>query len=321
MDRAVQRAVQHRFRGRTIMLPRTKMHYPHNMERECARIAGAYMLLLKRALTEHLPALYCIMARESMRHDSYDEQDKLPRSTRSISEAILDMLMRVQHDFESYAITFNLEGKLRRIATQASAWSVSQWRRIVHETLGIDILEDYYKGEFFRHILAQWVNRNVGLIKSVPQETLTEMRNIIQEGWRQGALNRDIAERLEGIYKIKKSKAEFWARDQLAKLNGELARQQQQDAGVEEYIWSTSGDERVRGNPNGKWPNVRHSHYAINGKRCSWIDSTIYYNKGKWMSRPPNWVQKHPEMDYRCRCVPLPVFNLLGLSLPWEGGG
>jgi hypothetical protein len=27
----------------------------------------------------------------------------------------------------------------------------------------------------------------------------------------------------------------------------------------------------------------------------------------------------HPGKDYNCRCVALPVFNLPGLNLPWEG--
>ena len=321
MNKAVQKAVQPRFRGRATLPPRSKMHYPYNIEREYTRIVRAYMALLNEALAAHLPALRRQMdeARAGMRHDAYDEFGEL---LYNIKDVIMNMFSRVSRSFERQATAFNLEGKLGRIATQANNWSVSQWRRIVHDTLGINILEDYYKGEFFRHELVKWVDRNVGLIKSVPQETLTDMRNIVEDSWRQGALNKDIARQLEKTYEIKRSKAEFWARDQMAKLNGEINKQQQKDAGVDEYIWSTSRDERVRGNPSGKWSNAKYSHYAMEGKRCDWNNSTIYYNKkkGKWDERDPGWVQKHPKEDYRCRCVAAPVFNLPGLSLPWEGG-
>ena len=163
-------------------------------------------------------------------------------------------------------------------------------------------------GEFFRNALARWTDTNVGLIKTVPQSTLTEMRNIVQDSWQRGLLNQDISKRINDSYDISKRRAQFWARDQMAKLNADLAQQQQKDAGVEEYVWSTSGDERVRGNPAGLWPQGRH--YELDGKRFSWAD-------------PPEVAPGrhcHPGEDYNCRCVALPVFNLPGLSLPWEGG-
>ena len=267
MDKAVQKAVQSRFRGRTAILPRTAIHYPYNIERDYTRIVNAYMLLLKKALAGNLPHLRHAMAeaRAAMRHDDYHEYGELPYN---INDIIMDTFMRIRRDFEHRAIAFNLDGKLKRIASQARNWSAAQWRRIVHDTLGINIFEDYYKGEFFRQALIQWVDRNVGLIKAVPQETLAGMRNIVQESWRQGLLNKDIAKRLNRAYEIKASKARFWARDQMAKLNAELSQQQQKDAGVEQYIWSTSGDERVRGNPNGKWP--KGEHYWLDGTRHSW---------------------------------------------------
>ena len=104
----------------------------------------------------------------------------------------------------------------------------------------------------------------------------------------------------------------------MAKLNADIAQDQQEAAGVKEYVWSTSGDERVRGNPKGKWAKAKHSHYAIDGKRCRWDNPAVYKNNGEWIDRPANWAQLHPGKDFNCRCVGLPCFDIPGLNLPWE---
>ena len=90
--------------------------------------------------------------------------------------------------------------------------------------------------------------------------------------------------------------------DQIAKLNGELTKQQQTDAGVEEYIWSDSGDGRVR-----------ESHHALNGKRFRWDDPPVVTPPGKPVRRC------HPGQDYQCRCVALPVFDISTVDIPASG--
>lgn len=64
--------------------------------------------------------------------------------------------------------------------------------------------------------------------------------------------------------------------------------------GIKKYRWRHSRDERVRGNPGGKYPKARPSHWAREGKIYSWNDP------------PPGG---HPGMDYQCRCTAEPVFE------------
>ena len=305
MALAVQKAVKPRFRGHSNILPRMAMQYPTSLEREYVRLTNTYMALLNSSLSEHLPTLRRAIdnARAKMRYDDFDEF-----GYHGMDDLIVGVFARIRRDFQHRSQRYQLERRILAVSTQLRNFSVSQWRRLVRNTLGVNILEDYYKGEFFRHSIGQWVNRNVNLITSVPQETLTELRTIIQSGWQQGTHNRVISKQIEAVYNVKKRKAEFWARDQVSKLNAEITQQQQKDAGVQEYVWSTSKDERVRGNPSGLWPEGKH--YGFNGKRFSWAE-------------PPEVAPGrncHPGEDYRCRCVALPVFNLPNLSLPWERG-
>ena len=69
------------------------------------------------------------------------------------------------------------------------------------------------------------------------------------------------------------------------------------DAGIEEYIWSTTGDERVR-----------DSHRELNGKKFRW-DTPPENSDGRAC---------HPGEDYQCRCIGRPVFKKSTLNLPIE---
>ena len=304
-DIYLQAAVKPRFRGHENMLPRIEAHYPYGLEREYSRIVDAYMAMLKKCVNEHLQPICEMLASESGEDDGrakirIDEYSPLSGMFFNINGAVMSAFWRMQIAFENAASFFGIARRIHALANQTRALSIANWRRIVNSTLGVNILEDYYRGEFFRHALSRWVDTNVRLIKSVPQEALTGMRNIVQESWQQGLHNKELAKRLERSFEISKNKAQFWARDQLANLNADVSKQQQEDAGVQEYVWSTSKDERVR-----------DSHVKLDGKRFSWAS-------------PPEVAPGrhcHPGKDYRCRCVALPVFNLPGLSLPWEKNG
>ena len=44
--------------------------------------------------------------------------------------------------------TFPMREKLGRVAYQLQKLSVREWKRQVHDTLGLNLLEDYYKKSF-----------------------------------------------------------------------------------------------------------------------------------------------------------------------------
>jgi len=312
MALAVQDKVRSRFRGQRNMLPRVQMYHPINLEREYERVVSAYMRMLNKTIAKQLPTVRKAISAStgaSWRDDAIEDLFDSFQGN-SIEDIISTTFSCIKATFESQARTFGLERRLARLANQTRRISIAEWRRLVQSALGINIMEDYYMGEFFSSMLAQWVTTNVGLITSVPQTCLAELQNIITRGWQSSLSNRDISKKIQQAYDMSKKKAQFWARDQMASLNADMTQQQQADAGVQEYIWSTSGDERVRGNPSGKWP--KGDHYQLDGTRHRWDTPPIVDKR--------TGRRAHPGKDYNCRCVALPVFNLPGLSLPWEGG-
>jgi len=303
MAQAVQNACKPKFHGQNTLKSKVVTRYPHNLEREYTRITNAYMALLNKTLAEHLPTIRRAIdaERANMRQDEAFD----------VFDVTTQTFVRIQSAFERRAASFGLERRITNLSNMARRVSVREWRRVVRNTLGINILEDYYMGEFFRGALRQWVTSNIDLIKSVPRSTLNNMQNIVQDGFLSGKSNTAIGNALQEAYGISRRKAQFWARDQVASLNSDLTQQQHKDAGVDEYTWSDSDDKRVR-----------EDHKNLNGKRCKWSDPTVYYDERAtaWVPRRTDMVKKHPGKDYNCRCVGLPRFNLPELSLPWEGG-
>jgi SPP1 gp7 family putative phage head morphogenesis protein len=207
--------------------------------------------------------------------------------------------MTIQANFEKKAESFGLERKLDNLAKLTRKLTIKEWKKVCQATLGINVMEDYYMGEFFSEALKEWSVSNVNLVKTIPKETLTNMQNIVLEGYTAGKSNTTIGKEIQEAYGIDRRHAQFIARDQMAKLNADLTRAQQKDAGVEEYVWSTSGDRRVR-----------DRHRELDGKRFKWGDPPIVDKRTGRRAAPGE--------DYNCRCVALPVFNLSELDLPWE---
>jgi SPP1 gp7 family putative phage head morphogenesis protein len=87
---------------------------------------------------------------------------------------------------------------------------------------------------------------------------------------------------IEDEFGFSARRANLIARDQVLKLNGQLTQTRQVNAGIEEYIWTTSGDERVR-----------DEHKDKEGQTFSWNDP------------PPD--TGHPAEDYQCRCTAFPI--------------
>ena len=161
-------------------------------------------------------------------------------------------------------------------------------------------MEDYYLGEFYVDKLTEWVKENVDLIQTIPNDALGKMKDIVYDGYAKGKTTTRMVKDIQQVYRINKRHATLIARDQTAKLNGQIQQAQQMDAGITEYIWYTTGDSRVR-----------RSHQELNGHKFRW-DTPPMNSDGRAC---------HPGEDYQCRCVALAVFDKDTIDLPVAGRG
>lgn len=279
-----------RFKGHDKLHAKYMPQIPKSAEREYARLASDYMKVTKAVLESELPKIKEIYSREyktAVEELQTDSKDDLMLVVNEIFE-------RMQNALSKKSETMGLRKRLENLANLTRKLTVKEWKKAIKATLGIDIREDYYLGDFYKEALERWVEDNVNLISTIPQETLGKMKSIIEEGYVKGKSTARMVKQIQSAYGISKRHASLVARDQVAKLNGNIQRAQQQDAGIEEYKWYTCGDGRVRS-----------SHRRLNGKVFKWSDPPMT-DGGR---------RCHPGEDYQCRCIARPVFNR-NMNLP-----
>lgn len=148
-------------------------------------------------------------------------------------------------------------------------------------------------------VLGTAFKENVRLIKSIPGHLLTEVEEMISEHLADNARVETIAKGLQNRYEISQRRAETIARTETSKLSAQLTEQRATNAGISEYTWRTSLDERVR-----------DSHKAMEGRVCQFDDPPT----------PPGEAEPvNPGESYNCRCTAEPkVDDLLDSLLAAE---
>lgn len=297
----VKEAVQAKFRGNTTLRGKTTPMYPDSAEREFRRVTNGYMKLLNQTLKEHLPAMMAAYKRERRGDTRYDDAQDLDAEIRQ-------ELMKVAQELEQKLAAYGLYEMVEKIARLTKTTSLREWKRVVKETLGIDLMDDYYKGDFYEQALRMWVDSNVEKIKTIPTESLGSMRQIILDGYKQGRTIRDISKDIQEEYNVSKHRAQMFARDQVATLNAQITKMQQQDAGCKRYRWSTSHDARVR-----------DCHRALDGKIFNWNDPPEMWYETKKSGRVYTGRRCNPGEDFLCRCIAIPEFDLDTINVPMKG--
>lgn len=182
------------------------------------------------------------------------------------------------------------------MTTALSERGKQQVENMVKRSLGVDFARVVDTPEISEQLATAQL-QNAQLITKLPEEHWGRVVQAVSDNY-DGTLQGSLSERLTKVNGISKDRAKLIARDQTAKLSGDLTRIRQQEAGIDSYIWRNSQDERVVGNPGGLYPkgNVRHrNHWEREGNEYKWDE-------------PP--ADGHPGQPILCRCRAEPVINL-----------
>jgi len=144
-----------------------------------------------------------------------------------------------------------------------------------------------------RDIAQATVQQNVALIKSIPQQYLTNVEGMVMRSVQVGGDVGKLVADLQKEFGVTKRRAAFIARDQNNKATSAFTRARQIELGINEAVWMHSHA--------GKEP--RPTHVAMNGKR---YDIT----KGMWDPAVKEFI--FPGQLINCRCTSKSV--VVGLS-------
>ena len=147
------------------------------------------------------------------------------------------------------------------------------------------------------------INRNTSLITNLSPEYLKQIRVIVTNGVSSGAKYSTIAQQITGIKGANASlgnRIKTIAMNEIQTINSQLTLRRSTSLGITEGIWRTSDDEKVRGNPSGKYPKAKPSHFKLDGKK---------FNLKKGM-KTETGTYIWPGSEINCRCDYSPVINL-----------
>jgi SPP1 gp7 family putative phage head morphogenesis protein len=188
-----------------------------------------------------------------------------------------------------------IKERVKRYADKGLSFSETQIKNQFQKVLGIT---PFLNEPYLKNMVSNYINSNVDLITSVREENKSKMSRLVRTAVSEGTLNKEFAKEIakkfgddiSEVTKSLQSRARLIARDQISKFQGQITQARQQNLGVTQYVWRTSGDNRVR-----------PEHAKLNGKIFSWDE-------------PP--AVGHPGEDFQCRCVAEPI---LSSSAKFEG--
>lgn len=131
--------------------------------------------------------------------------------------------------------------------------------------------------------IAAWRKANVERIESLGEFEREELSGILARG--HGKTVTELRQTILERFEVTRAKADLLARDQVLTLNAQISQSRAVAAGITEFYWSTSNDERVR-----------ESHEAIDGERFEYADPPEVDGENVLPGMPPN-----------CRCVATPI--------------
>lgn len=169
---------------------------------------------------------------------------------------------------------------VERYGLETTEHNLADFRRQYKAARGFDVVG---QAPHERDIIRSYVRDNVRLIKTVRGERLDRVRAIVERNWRIGSRWETVSAQLRKELGLTPGIANRIARDQVQKLNGELARDRLIAAGVDRFIWRTSKDGRVR-----------RTHRVLEGKEFD-------IETGHPTEGFPGW-------PIHCRCYAEPVF-------------
>lgn len=236
-------------RKRKVLLP---ARHPVRIEQQYAKILREVIdginLELKGRIADE------IKAEVAAREDGYraDDLSAVLRAIRSLA-------------------TGNIPGLsfVRSIGDSVRSAIDGNWQKAINQAIGVNVA---LPGTDMSANVDAWAEENTALITNLAQSYLSKVTTAVNSGFRDGLSWRDISKNIQSETGVAKRRADLIARDQVATMNMQVTKQRAADLDIKQFVWRTMEDQRVRGNPSGRYPKANPSHYARNGKTYNWSD-------------------------------------------------
>lgn len=181
-----------------------------------------------------------------------------------------------------------------QMVERTAAANKSKFDRSVRSATGVDI-GSVVTAEGLEDFVALSVNKNVSLIKSLPEEYLKQVETIVNNGVVSGArystIEKEISGRVGSAASKLAGRIKTIARNEIQTINSQITLRRSEALGITRGIFRTSEDERVR-----------PCHSELNGVEYD-------LKKGAWSKTCRKFIQPGIT-DINCRCSYSPIIEV-----------
>lgn len=180
-----------------------------------------------------------------------------------------------------------------QVIQKIGAANKSRFGRAVARATGVD-LGNIITSEGLEDFMAVSINKNVSLIKSLPEEYLKQVETIVNNGVVSGArystIEKEIISKTGANSKLV-NRIKTIARNEVQTINSQITLRRSESLGITKGIYKSSKDERVR-----------KSHAELDG-----IEFEL--KKGAWSKTAQKFIQPGIT-DINCRCSYSPIIKV-----------
>ena len=213
-------------------------------------------------------------------------------TTDGYADQLSQIIARLSLKYQNVAL-LGAKSVSQRMVTSISTKNQKAFNTLVNKEIGVDITA-VIADEGLEDFLEAQVNKNVALIKSIPDEYFKAIETIVMNGTANGMRWEQMAREIGGVKDISsingklQNRIKLIARNETSNINASINKRRQENLNIKEFKWVTSEDERVR-----------DSHARLNGKVFSWDDLPVV-----------DGVSTSPGQPINCRCIAVPIIKL-----------
>ena len=161
-----------------------------------------------------------------------------------VNDAIHDSIFDLDSLFSSIGdelsrIVLAITPALRDWSVRTEGWSRGKWRGAVLQATSID-LQTLLSPADVTDTVDAFMSQNVGLVRSVSDQTRERLHGIVFRGYQQRTPVREVAKEMAETVGLGRKRALRIASDQNAKLAARLDQARQEQAGIERFKWRHS---------------------------------------------------------------------------------
>ena len=175
-------------------------------------------------------------------------------------------------------------------------------RQFNMEVKSIAGIEAFVPDEKIQEFVEEKITENVDLIRTLPERHFEQIETTVEKAINQGWTPQRLEKSIPQAGSTSRFNAERIARDQIGKVQGQVIHERHDNLGLQNFIWSTSEDERVRG----QGEHDQFDHAALHGRKFSWKEGAPPF--GEPVDDGPTLTGEltmsgFPGEDIQCRCT------------------